>query len=89
MCEGGWEWIEKFRVVLFSLPPCGVCRSPVPLVYSINYKRKKAIKPYGVFSAETYFLAKRLVTIVNTKSAKSRTSFGGGEAGRHGRESRA
>ena len=30
-----------FRVVLLSLPPCGVCRSPVPSVYSINYKRKK------------------------------------------------
>ena len=24
-----------------SLPPCGVCRSTVPLVYSINYKSKK------------------------------------------------
>ena len=28
------------------MPPCGVCRSPVPSVYSINYKRKKNQKKY-------------------------------------------
>ena len=30
-----------FSLLIFSLPPCGVCRSPVPSVYSINCKRKK------------------------------------------------
>ena len=32
---------------LTTTPPCGVCRSPVPLVYSINYKRTKH-NPYHV-----------------------------------------
>ena len=38
---GGGRGGKLVSLMIFSLPPCGVCRSPVPSVYSINYKRKK------------------------------------------------
>ena len=37
-----WVGQKLVSLMIFSLPPCGVCRSPVPSVYSINYKRKKS-----------------------------------------------
>ena len=40
--------------MIFSLPPCGVCRSPVPSVYSINYKRKKKWSPVPLVYSINY-----------------------------------
>ena len=36
--DGGGRGGELVSLLIFSLPPCGVCRSPVPSVYSTNYK---------------------------------------------------
>ena len=55
-----------------SLPPCGVCRSTVPLVYSINYKRKKKALPF--FPSPKVVFSVKKVTLTCALQQKMSTS---------------
>ena len=74
----------SFSLLIFSLPPCGVCRSSVPSVYSINYKRKKAnanrVASGGASRDPITLLAKEHIGITELLRSACSPEFGNSRA---------